>query len=250
MLYALGLSHRGIEAIAGLLGYSVDHVTSWREVQRLGRAVRRRLPAGRVRIVGVDETWLRVRGKSRPVGVVVGRDGRMAGLQLTGPGFDYGRWFQELADQLGVEVVVTDDASEYAGPIADAGLQRQQCMVHMQRTLGRWKGRLKPDLREAWGELLAQMAQLVKELPADGSERLHHWARDPALPRELRRLAVHLQERWRQMTLHQREPGVPNSTNWLEGRFGRIKPRYRLTRGLKSAAGAANFMAVLGDVLK
>ena len=58
----------------------------------------------------------------------------------------------------------------------------------------------------------------VRELPADGAARLHHWARDPALPRELRRLAVHLPERWRQMTLHQREPGVPSSANWLEGR--------------------------------
>ncbi len=59
--------------------------------------MRRRLPAGRVRIVAVDETWLRVRGKSRPAGVVVDLDGRMLGLELTGPGFDYGQWFQELA---------------------------------------------------------------------------------------------------------------------------------------------------------
>ena len=106
---------------------------------------------GRVRIVAVDETWLRVRGQSRPVEVVVGRNGRMLGLKLTGPGFDYGRWFRKLADQLGVEVMVTDDASGYAGPIADAGRQRQQCMALMQRTLGRWKGCLKPGLREAWG---------------------------------------------------------------------------------------------------
>ena len=250
VFYALGLSHRSLEVALALLGYSVDHVTSWRDLQRLGRAVRRRLPAGRVRVVAVDETWLRVRGKARPAGLVVGPDGRMLGLELTGPGFDYRRWFRELAGQLGVEVVVTDDAVEYAGPIDDAGLRRQQCMVHMQRTLGRWKGRLKPGLQETWGDLLAQMSQLVRELPPDGAERLHHWARDPALPRELRRLAVHLQERWRQMTLHQREPEVPNTTNWLEGRFGRIKPRYKLTRGLNSAAGAANFMAVLGDVLK
>ncbi len=65
------------------------------------------------------------------------------------------------------------------------------------------------------------------------------WARDPALSRELRCLAVHLPERWRQMTLYQREPGVPNTTNWLEGWFGRIKPYYRLPRGLKSAAGGS-----------
>lgn len=199
---------------------------------------------------GVDEIWLRVQGKARPTGLVVGLDGRVPGLELTGPGFDYRRGFRELADQLGAEVVlVTDDAVEYARPIEDAGLWRQQCMVHIQRTLGRWKGRLKPGLREAWGELLSQMAQLVWELPADGAERMHHWARDPALPRELRRLAVYLQGRWRQMTLHQREPEVPNSANWLEGRFGRIKPRYKLTRGLNVDAGAANFVAVLGDVL-
>ena len=150
--------------------------------------------AVRVRIVAVDETRLRVCGKSRSVGVVVGRDGRMLGLELPGPGFDYGQWFQELADQLGVEVVVTDDAREYAKPIDNAGLGRQQCMALVRRTLGRWQGLLKP-----------------------------------ALPRKLLRLAVHLPERWRQMTLHQREPGVPNSANWLKGRFGRIKPRYRLT---------------------
>ena len=66
-----------------------------------------------------------------------------------------------------------------------AGSGNWQCVTLMQRTLGRWKGRLKPDL-----------------------------------PRELRRLAVHLPEHWRQITLHQREHGVPNTTNWLEGRFG------------------------------
>ena len=60
---------------------------------------------------------------------------------------------------------------------------------------------------------------------------------------------VHLLERWRQMTVHQRRPGVPNSTNWLEGRFGRIKPRYRTTKGLKTDSGALNFMAVVCDVL-
>ncbi len=88
MWYALGLSHRGIEVMASLPGYSVAQVTSWREMQRLGLAVGRRLPVGWVRIGAVDETMLRVRGKFRPVGVVVGQDGRMPGLELTGPGFD------------------------------------------------------------------------------------------------------------------------------------------------------------------
>ena len=90
----------------------------------------------------------------------------------------------------------------------------------------------------------------MRIVPADGAEKLRHWARGPALPRELRRLAVHLQERWRQMPRHQREPGISNSANWLQGRFGRIKPRCQLTRELNSDAGTANFITVLGDVLQ
>ena len=239
-----------MEMALALLGYSVDHVPGWRDLQRLGRLVRRRLPAGQARIVGVDETWLKARGKARPVGRVVDLEGRRLGLELTGPGFDYRWWFQEMADPLGAEVVVTDDSSDYAGPIEDAGLRRQQCLAPRKRALGRWKKRLSPDCRDKYADLLDRARQLIQDLPEGGSAPFHQWARDPALPRELRRLAAHFQERWRQRTRHQKEPEIPDSANGLEGKFGRIKPRYRLTRGLKSDAGAVNFMAVLSDVLK
>ena len=56
VLYALGLSHRGIETALGLFSHSVDHVSSWRGKQRLGKVVKRRLPGGKARVVGVDET--------------------------------------------------------------------------------------------------------------------------------------------------------------------------------------------------
>ncbi len=46
VLYALGLSHRGIEAALELFGHSVDHVSSWRDIQRLGKRIRRGLPKG------------------------------------------------------------------------------------------------------------------------------------------------------------------------------------------------------------
>ena len=66
---------------------------------------------------------------------------------------------------------------------------------------------------------------------------------------ELRLLAVRLVNRWREKTLHSRSGGVPDSTKWVEGKFGRIKPRYRCTGGLKTDVGAINFMAVVWDVL-
>ena len=249
VLYALGLSHRGVETALGLFGYSVDHVSSWRDIQRLGKAVKRRLPEGKARVVGVDETWVKIKGNSRPVGVVVDIGGRVLNIELTGEGFDYEGWFESMADELEVEVVVTDDSTDYAIPTEGGSVTRQQCLVHMKRTLGRAKGRLPGNIRDRYGGLLDQITEMVRELPPDGANRLFRWSQDSRLPSELKRLVIHLLERWRQMTLHQRRSGVPNSTNWLEGRFGRIKPRYRMTRGLKTDSGAVNFMAVVCDVL-
>ena len=151
--------------------------------------MRCRLPAGRVRIVAVDETRLWVRGKSRPAKLVVRLDRRMLGLELTGTGFDYRQWFRDLSAQLGVEVVATDDAIAYAGDIDDARLKRQQYMVHMQRTLGGGRG-AETGLAGSLGETTG--------------------ANVPTL-------AVHPQEPWRQMTLHQREPGVPDTTKLVGG---------------------------------
>ena len=175
--------------------------------------------------------------------------GRTLGIELTGGGFDYRAWFQKMADELGVVVVVTDDSTDYSPGIDEAGLSRQQCVVHMKRTLGRGKGRLKESVRKHYDGLLKQTTETVRELPSDGGDRLLRWSGNRGLPPEIRWLVVHLLERWRQMTLYQRRPGVPSSTNWLEGRFGRIKPRYRTTRGLKTDSGALNFMAVVCDVL-
>ena len=249
VLYALGLSHRGVELAMGLFGHHIDHVSSWRDVQKLGGAVRRRLPSGRAKVAGVDETWLKVKGRSRPVGVAVDVGGRTLGIELSGAGFDYESWFRSMADELGVEVVVTDDSNDYGSGIDEAGLSRQQCAVHMRRTLGRARGRLTKTARVRYKALLGQLSEMVKQLPSDGGRKLLRWSTDPGLPDELRWLVTHLLVKWRELTLHQRRDGVPNSTNWLEGRFGRIKPRYRTTRGLKTDAGALNFMAVVCDVL-
>ena len=127
----------------------------------------------------------------------------------------------------------------------------QRCLVHMRRTLGRVKGRLnEEDTRDRYAQTLEQFRDIVAELPEDGAERLMRLEGNRKLPTELRRLAVHLLDRWIQLTLHHRREGVPEITNWLEGRLGRIKPRYRSTRGLKTNNGALNFMAVVCDLPK
>ena len=52
-------------------------------------------------------------------------------------------------------------------------------------------------------------------------------------------------ERWHELVRSQGNPKVPASTNRLEGWFGRFKPRARLTRGLKTEAGARNFVCLM-----
>ena len=133
VLYTLDLSHRGIETVVGLFGHTINHVNSCRNMQRPGEGVRKRLPRGRARIVGVYETL--VKGRSRPVGVVVDVGGRTLGKELTGKGFDYEGWFHGMVDELGVDVMATDDSTNYSPGIADGSARPHQYLVHMERTV-------------------------------------------------------------------------------------------------------------------
>ncbi len=49
----------------------------------------------------------------------------------------------------------------------------------------------------------------------------------------------HLVARWHDLVRSQRHPDIPASTNRIEGWFGRVKLRARLTRGLKTDASMA-----------
>ena len=52
----------------------------------------------------------------------------------------------------------------------------------------------------------------------------------------------HLVACWHDLVRSQRNPNIPASTNRLEGGRGRLKPRVHLPRGLKTEAGALNFV--------
>ena len=54
--------------------------------------------------------------------------------------------------------------------------------MHMRRMLGRAKGRFGKDVRERYAMVLEEFTEMIGELPS-----------------ELRRLAVHLMDRWRQV---------------------------------------------------
>lgn len=56
LMYGLGLSCSAASHLLGALGVQVSKITAWRDAQEAGEALRRRRPAGRVRVLGADET--------------------------------------------------------------------------------------------------------------------------------------------------------------------------------------------------
>ncbi len=253
LLYCLGLSHRGVEAALAPLGVQVDHVTVWRDLQELGAQMQARGPAGPVRVAMLDETWIPIGGGKRPVAVVTdAADGAILQLAVSDGAFDGQAWLKPLADW-GVEVVVTDDDSAYGAPLEAHGLDRQQCMVHMRRTFARRLRKLPEEVRECYAPRLKRLRRLLRELPAEGATILMGWleeAVDPVAPapKEWRSLVQHFLERWNQMRIHCRAPDVPATTNRLEGRFGRLKPRVRRARGFPTVAGARHFLHAVTQV--
>ena len=230
-LYVHSVSFRGLVRILDLLGCGVGAATLWRDVQAVAPG---RMPDPQAVLpawVEVDETWLPIGGEKRPVAVVLGPKGEWLDLRLSGPGFDWGGWFTVLAKR-GVQGVTTDDDPVY-GPALDAsGLDRQQCAVHMQRTVSRHIRGLDEDtLTHLDRVLLPILQRLARERPvAAGPVLLALW---------------HLVTRWHDLVRSQHNPKVPASTNRLEGWFGRFKPRARLTRGLKTEAGTRDFVGLM-----
>ena len=249
-LYVHCVSLRGLSRLLALLGCGVGASTLWRDVQAVapGRAPdpQAALPPW----VEVDETWLSLGGVRRPVAVALGPEGERLDLHLSGPGFDWADWFTDLAAR-GVRGLTTDDDPVYGPALETAGLDRQQCAVHMQRTVGRHiRGLNEDDAAHLDRALLPILRRLARERPPEaGPVLLALWEavmqNRVRLQPEVRQLLWHLVERWHELVRSQGDPEVPASTNRLEGWFGRFKPRARLTRGLKTEAGALNFVRLM-----
>ena len=98
--------------------------------------------------------------------VVLGSKGQRLDLRLSGPGFDGGGWFTDLAAR-GVQGLTTDDDPVYGPALEAAGLDRQQCTVHMQRTVGRHIRSIDDDLTHLDRVLLPILQRLARARPPE-----------------------------------------------------------------------------------
>ena len=128
--WALGLSLRSVSHLLNALGCDLSRMSVWRDVQAAGTSALGGWSSGhpgRVRLMGADETVLKVRGRRTVVGFVTDAEsGQLVGMDVLvhrdSDGFV--KWLSGYVSRFGVEAVVTDDLSNYKPVVEHLGVDR------------------------------------------------------------------------------------------------------------------------------
>jgi transposase-like protein len=237
LLWTLGLSEWATSHVLTALEAGIHRSSVHRDRMRAGALLQQRgMVAGPVRVLGADETGVRVRGTAQLVGFVVdGESGKTVGVDLLvrQDSAAFRHWLQAYTGVLGVEVLVTDDLNTYK-PVSHAlGLPQQVCLTHVRKWVA---NRLRSIA--GWEEEKSLIREVMRTLPRDGGEQLLRLERRVRRSPPLRRLVVDLIARWPTLVYHQDRPWVPATNNRAEQAIGKSKVRFKTVRGFKSVAGA------------
>lgn len=271
LMYGLGLSCSAASHLLGALGADLGQMSVWRDAQEAGEALRRKRPAGRVRVLGADETVYKVKGRKVVVGFVVdGVSGKTLGFEVLfeGDGEAFKEWLEPYVEELGAEVLVSDDNDSYGVAAAGLGVEHQLCVAHVRKYVAKRAKSIMEQAGAEWGEGersdklaedLGLVKELVEELREEGGRRMgrlyrnYSWASPPERKGEkascayrMRMLTLELWEKWRKLRLYRARPelGLDGTNNASERSIGRSKVRYKTMRGHKSTEGMSNGIAL------
>jgi hypothetical protein len=87
-----------------------------------------------------------------------------------------------LKEELGVEVLVSDDFNSYSTAAERLDLEHQICRFHYLRWVNRLLNRLQKQLENEWDEPLDEVRQLLQDLPPDGGHRIYQLYRQAKPP--------------------------------------------------------------------
>lgn len=206
MLYLLGLSYGAVELMLEALGLFFSKTSVYRAVQAAAEAVpgmkRSQIVSGyRTKAIGADLTSVKVNGKWVPIGVIVDPlNGLVLSIdQLEGEDAQtLQKWIEPIAEKVGAQVLVSDDADALKTVADESGLEQQVCKSHVGRNTE---------------ELILSLGQAV-ERGADAS--LAELQLDPAQAlADLRRLGE---------LIHTRQPADQTEVRGLYERYAKAKP--------------------------
>ncbi len=254
IVWVMGPSLRRVTGILGAFGIPLCHMTVWRDVQALAEAWKLPPPPAGVRVLGVDGFYASIKGQDS--GMVVAVD------MGTGDPVALARidekdrpalfaWLEVLQEQLGVEVMVSDDFNPYFVAAERLALDHQICRFHYLRWVKRLLHNLQKQLDAQWDDLLDEVRLLLDELPPEGGKRLYQLYRQiPPPPRvrhraalplaRLQKLLLRLSDNWSSYRLFLVQPDVPATNNATERVIGRWRTRSRSVRGFKTWSGLVN----------
>jgi hypothetical protein len=247
-------------------------------------ALRRSRPAGRVRILGAEETLFKVRGQEVMVGFVLdAQSGKTLGFEVLfeGDGQAFKEWLEPYVEELGAEVLLTDDNDSYGVAASELGLSHQLCIAHVRKFVKRRSKSILEQAEREWGEGeeaaekykkkleedLKRLRGLLEELSEEGERQIggmhreYLWAQPPRrkLGKEgevnkekasagyrMRMLTLELWQKWKKIRLHLRRPELKldGTNNASERAIGRSKVRYKSMRGYNSDEGMSNAIAL------
>ena len=195
--------------------------------------------------------------------------GELLGLEIiTGEnGEEVLEVLREVVEEVGAEVVVTDDHGAYKEVVEiELGKQHQICRAHVERNVEEWSASIREQMKgeaaslatlgitpEQMMEDLALLQRLAREHPPDGATQLkamyHRYKGAPAPGKgkrhpvgyRMRMLVTRLWDNWKRLTLYQRRGDLDGTNNTTERVIGWwIKERYRTMRGYQREESIKN----------
>jgi transposase-like protein len=274
LLYVLGLSYGAVADFLEAYGTAICKTTVYNNVQEAGVASRSRQEAsvtsgGKRPVIGADGTYVKVKGEKVGIQVVVDdQSGDLLGLEIIASesSEEVRQAVEQVAEEVGAEVLVSDDLDAYKSVADTIGLDHQICRSHVKRNVDALAESLVEQLQrqeplpkgvESSPECLEQDVEAVQELvrkrPASALEDLEAmYYRYMAAPMpkkgerhtvwyRMRMLVTRLWERWHRLTLDQRRDDLDGTNNSSERLIGWwIKERYRTMRGYKRTESIHN----------
>lgn len=262
LCWVLGLSLRGSSAILSVFPVALSHTSIWNDVQALAARLKRQMPK-QVRVLGVDGVYPKVKGQEQPTLIAVDLG---SGQPLALGAVHEKDWravvafLEPLIQELGVEVIVSDDLRELAFAAERLKLSHQVCHFHLLRWLWHALEKLRKQLDNEHHSLLDEVWQLAKTRPAGAQTRLFALWQAIAVRRSrdqktdalyrLRLLILRLHDNWEKYSLDQHHSEVPSTNNGTERVIGKWRIRSHSTRGFKSRGGLeAAFLTCGSDLL-
>ena len=223
LLYALGLSYRGVSsAVRALVGVGCP-TTVYRDVMRAcgqARELHEKHVGRAVRVAGVDGTGQKTKGGCVGVAFAVDAQGqKLLAVELVEEDDpqQVAHFLQDLCEQYEINAIITDEHSSYKEAIDEGQIdvEHRLCEAHWKKSKQLRIARLRTQAaRRGWTQFtndLDRLSNLVRHRPRDGPEglrRIHERYLRYAAPRpgktwtlgyHLLLLTLHLMDTWDQV---------------------------------------------------